>query len=75
MIWKLTAPLEYFDLMQNFHARIYCIILAYEIHFTTKIKQIMIEWITGSPMQRYTCNYAQWTLCNFKPMPPIWYAP
>ena len=35
---KLTALLEYLDLEQNFHARNFRMIVAYEIYFTTKTK-------------------------------------
>ena len=44
MIYKLTALLEYLDLLENFHVRNCCMILAYEIYFTTKIKQITVTF-------------------------------
>ena len=41
MICKLTALLEYYNLLQNnyFHVMIF----AYKIYFTTKVKQIMVK--------------------------------
>ena len=40
---KLTALLEYLDLEKNFHAINFRMIAAYEIYFTTKTKQIMVQ--------------------------------
>ena len=40
---KLTALLEYLDLVQNFHVRNFCIVLASKIYFPTKIKRILLQ--------------------------------
>ena len=56
MICKLTALLEYLNLLQNFHERNFCMILAYKFFFTAKIKQIMVCWSSTQDIE-HTSNY------------------